>query len=309
MHWYQVQNVANIDSPALLLFPDRIEHNIKAMVAIVNGDPSRLMPHVKTHKTREVIAMQLQAGIRRFKCATIAELEMCLAAGAPEILLAYQLNPPKIQRFLKLAQLFPQAGISSLVDNLASARQLAAASREAGITARVYIDINNGQNRTGFPIQEDLLSLFREIAGFPHLEVLGLHVYDGHVRGGPVESRKAASDQAFAPVWEWVRKLQTAGIEVREIISGGSPSFIPSSLRAGVFCSPGTTLLWDWNYADTMTDLDFSMGSRRTKPGNFETCSRSNHHRSWSQVGQRGEPPAPKGEVSQSPPGATCRSK
>ena len=257
MEWYEVENIAEIDSPALLWFPDRIGHNIRTMIAAVNGNPARLMPHVKTHKSEKIVGMQLQSGIQKFKCATVSELEMCLTAGAPEVLLAYQLNTPKLQRFLRLVQLFPQARISSLVDNMASARRLDAVFGAAGLIARAYIDVNTGQDRTGFPVEQDLLAFARNISEFPNLELAGLHIYDGHIRGGPLGPRKKASDEAFAPVQDWIRILQGAGFRELQIIAGGSPSFLPSSLRNGVICSPGTTLLWDWNYASTIPELDF----------------------------------------------------
>ena len=76
MNWYEVKNANKIDSPALLIYPERVAHNIHTMIETVKGDVSRLIPHVKTHKMPEIIRMQMQFGIQRFKCATIAELEM-----------------------------------------------------------------------------------------------------------------------------------------------------------------------------------------------------------------------------------------
>ncbi len=42
----------------------------------------RLVPHVKTHKMAEIVKMQIDAGISKLKCATIAEAEMLANAGA-----------------------------------------------------------------------------------------------------------------------------------------------------------------------------------------------------------------------------------
>ena len=78
MKWFEASNIDQIDSPALLIYPDRIQHNIKTMIANVGNNPKRLFPHVKTHKMAEVVKMQLTKGIERFKCATISELEMTL---------------------------------------------------------------------------------------------------------------------------------------------------------------------------------------------------------------------------------------
>ncbi|MEI6636707.1 MAG: NAD-binding protein, partial [Planctomycetota bacterium] len=77
--WYEIVNADEIDSPALLVYPDRIEENLRRMAAAVGG-VSRLRPHVKTHKMPEVIRMCLAHGIEKFKAATIAEAEMTAAA-------------------------------------------------------------------------------------------------------------------------------------------------------------------------------------------------------------------------------------
>ena len=105
--WFHIENAEEIPSPAQLVWPDRVEQNIRHMVELVGGDPARLRPHVKTHKLGEVVKRQLDAGIRAFKCATIAEVEMAAEVGAPDLLLAYQPVGPNIGRMLKLRDLYP----------------------------------------------------------------------------------------------------------------------------------------------------------------------------------------------------------
>ena len=51
----------------------------------IAGGTARLWPHIKTHKMAEVVQMQIEAGIDRFKCATIAEAEMAAKAGAKTV--------------------------------------------------------------------------------------------------------------------------------------------------------------------------------------------------------------------------------
>ena len=65
----------------------------------IAGGAARLWPHIKTHKMAEVVQMQIEAGIDRFKCATIAEAEMAAKAGAKHLTLAYPLVGPNIKRF------------------------------------------------------------------------------------------------------------------------------------------------------------------------------------------------------------------
>ena len=70
--WYTVSNAESVPSPALLIYPDRVRKNIERAIEI-SGDPDRLRPHIKTHKCAQVVRMHLKAGVRKFKCATIAE--------------------------------------------------------------------------------------------------------------------------------------------------------------------------------------------------------------------------------------------
>src|SRR5690606_41444307 len=105
MYWYILHTENTVDTPALLVYPDRIRKNIEVLKSMID-DPDRLRPHVKTHKSREILRMQLDAGIRKFKCATIAVAEMLGECGAPDVLLAYRLYVPKSDRFIRLVDLY-----------------------------------------------------------------------------------------------------------------------------------------------------------------------------------------------------------
>src|SRR5687768_10537356 len=99
--WYAIANVDEVDSPALVVYADRVHENVQRMIRYAGGT-ARLRPHVKTHKMPDVIRLQLAAGITKFKCATLAEAEMVAHCGAPDVLLAYQLLGPKVARFAQL---------------------------------------------------------------------------------------------------------------------------------------------------------------------------------------------------------------
>ena len=57
---YRIDDTSQIISPALVLYKELIESNLMRMVEIA-GSPDRLRPHVKTHKMREIVAMQMAA--------------------------------------------------------------------------------------------------------------------------------------------------------------------------------------------------------------------------------------------------------
>src|SRR5438445_12087410 len=125
--WDLVENVEEVASPALLIYPQRVAENIRRMISAVNGDVARLRPHIKTHKLPELIALQMEQGITRFKCATIAEAEMLAGTGAPDVLLGYQPVGPNIGRLAELMRKFPNTTFSAVADNEQSIREISAA--------------------------------------------------------------------------------------------------------------------------------------------------------------------------------------
>src|SRR5215469_16037829 len=112
---YQLRDPSAVLSPGLLFYKALIRRNIARMIEMAGG-PHRLRPHVKTHKTREITRLEVDAGITRHKCATIAEAEMLASCGVPDILLAYHLVGPNIERMGQLLKAYPHSGFSVLGD-------------------------------------------------------------------------------------------------------------------------------------------------------------------------------------------------
>src|SRR5687767_5562951 len=97
--WYTINDTTTMDSPALVIYPERVKANIQLAISMV-GDVARLRPHIKTNKSSGAITLMVAAGISKFKCATIAEAELLGQCGASDVLLAYQPSGPKLQRFI-----------------------------------------------------------------------------------------------------------------------------------------------------------------------------------------------------------------
>lgn len=254
--WYGVINESDIDSPALLVYPDRIEHNIAVAKEMV-GDTSRLRPHIKTHKTREILALQYRAGIEKFKCATIAEADLLGRSGAQDVLLAFPLHGPKIRRFLDLVQRFPATRYAVTVDNHTAAAVLAEAAATAGVVVPVFIDVNIGMNRTGIETGEKAFNLYRLCTKLSGVSVQGIHAYDGHVSECDLEERELICAKNFEPLSAMINRIQCEGFEKPTVIIGGSPSFPVYSKYPDLECSPGTFILWDKSYIDRLPEQKF----------------------------------------------------
>ena len=256
MAWYTVDNVAEVPSPALLVYPDRAAQNIQRAIDIA-GDVRRLRPHLKTSKLPEIVRLHLDAGIERFKVATIAEAEMAARAGAPDVLLAYQPVGPNVERFVRLVRTFPATRLSAVVDDASTIAALSAAAVAAGVVLDLFLDLDGGMHRTGIAPGPHAVDLYRTLASTPGVRAAGLHMYDGHVRGPDVDARRRASDEAFAPVRALREALTAAGLAVPAVVAGGTPTFPFHAARDGVECSPGTTVFWDAGYATSLPDLPF----------------------------------------------------
>ncbi|WP_276483921.1 D-TA family PLP-dependent enzyme [Paraflavitalea pollutisoli] len=256
MEWYTIEGVEEIDSPALVVYADRVRENIRQAIAI-QGDVHLLRPHVKTNKIAEVCREMLEQGVTRFKCATIAEAEMLALVQAPDILLAYQPVGPKLQRLLQLIRTYPASHFSCLVDNAQVAAALSAGAAEKGIVLDVYIDLNVGMGRTGIATGEAAWTLYEQLTTLSHIHVVGLHAYDGHVKEVDPLLRQQQSDALFRHVQDLARRIAQQSGKAPVIIAGGSPTFPTHVHRVGVECSPGTFVFWDRSYKLQMPELPF----------------------------------------------------
>ena len=236
--WFEVGNVAEVDSPALLIYPDRVEENIRRMIAMVGGGRERLRPHIKTHKMPEIVRLQLAHGLKKCKCATIAEAEMAAQCGVEDILIAYQPVGPKVKRIARLIETFPSTRFSVVADDEEVLRSLPS-------NFDVLLDIDMGQHRTGVA-PGAAARLYRLRSG-------GLHIYDGHLNLPDATERKEAWANAFAPVRTLIKELAP----VPRIVAGGTPTFAFWARETEFECSPGTAFLWDHSYGSKLRDLEF----------------------------------------------------
>lgn len=254
--WYRILNVEKLDSPAFVIYLERVKENIAEAIKLV-GNVQRLRPHVKTHKSADITRLMLAAGIAKFKCATIAEAEMLSNVGAPDVLLAYQPVGPKITRFLNLISSYPVTRFSCLVDNLEAASSLSRMAVERKLDVVVYIDLNVGMNRTGVLPGDEAVALAEAVAKMEGLKLVGLHAYDGHISDPDLALRAKKCGEAFSPVRKMKEVLKEKGNSNLSIIAGGSPTFPIHAKSADVECSPGTFVYWDYGYQQAFPEQPF----------------------------------------------------
>ncbi|XOV94503.1 MAG: D-TA family PLP-dependent enzyme [Bacteroidota bacterium] len=261
-NWFEITNPEEVLSPALLFYPERIQRNISQMIEVA-GSPSRLRPHVKTYKCHEIVDMQLEAGINKFKCSTLMEAEMLAKTGVKDILVAYPLVGPAQSRYLELVRKYPESQFSVLVDH---ERQVSgwkevfnhdsdADTNPDQVKVNIFIDLDAGMHRTGVDPEKapNLLSQLDE-----SFTLRGFHVYDGHIRERDFFNRDAAVKKAFDQI---VILWDSYDNQDLELICGSSITFPVHAKYPERTLSPGTTLLWDRGYGSQFPDLKFEVAA------------------------------------------------
>lgn len=259
MDWYEIENISEIDSPALAIYKERVQENIYKLISI--KDVEHLRPHVKTNKIAEVNKMMMNDGITKFKCATIAEAEMLATILAPDVLLAYQPVGPKIKRLLQLVKEYPSTHFSCVIDDFDVAKNISEIFTAEDIVLDVYLDINVGMNRTGIKPSEQALKLFHDADALQGVHVIGLHVYDGHIRDTDLTLRKQKTDGAFQSIAALANQIKALTQKELNIVAGGSPTFPVHAQRLNIECSPGTFVFWDWGYKNLLPDEPFEFAA------------------------------------------------
>lgn len=253
---YRLLDSESQRSPSLLFYRSFIERNLQRALELI-GDPMRLRPHVKTHKTAEIVRMELALGIYKHKCATLREAEMLAETGVRDVLIAYPIVGPNGWRLAELMKRFPETDFKALVDDVMAATALSRLMREEGLRLKVLIDLDVGMHRTGIAPGEEAVTLYRRVAELPGLEPYGLHAYDGHNRSSNVAEREALAVECLETVRQLRRTLESAGFSVPLVVMGGTPPFPFYAKQPDVEASPGTFVLYDGGYGDLLPDLGF----------------------------------------------------
>jgi D-serine deaminase-like pyridoxal phosphate-dependent protein len=258
---YAIRDLSHVLTPALAIYAGNVAHNLDTTIALLGKDPGRWRPHLKTAKLSYVMGMLLERGVKTVKCATTLELLRACEAGFEDVLLAYPVAGSNAQRAAEIASAFPQVKVSVLVDSFAEVSQW------VGGRIGVFLDIDPGMGRTGLPQGdgEQIVRLAQHLKQ-SGIRFRGLHYYDGHLKDADLEIRTRKAHAGYDRLLEIVALLESKGLEVGEVIAGGTPAF-PCVLSYPGFkdtsfiqrVSPGTVVYCD---NDTLGVLPSSMGYR-----------------------------------------------
>ena len=229
--------VWELDTPALLVDLDALEHNARLMAERCAEAGIAWRPHVKACKAPAMALRLLDAGAIGVTCAKASEAMAMAKGGVTDILIANEVvGELKVARLVEVAKL---ATLCVAVDDAANIREISAAADSAGVTIDLLVDIDVNLHRCGVT-PEEAPALCALISDLPAVRLRGLMGYEGHVMGLP-DDEKERETAASASILARANDLcRDDGHEIGVLSGGGSGNYryvlqqgILSELQAG----------------------------------------------------------------------------
>ena len=234
-----------LDTPCMVVDEGILHQNIAEMQSFASSVGVNMRPHIKTHKTPQIARLQLQAGAVGITCAKLGEAEvMADQAGVDDILIAYPIvGAPKIARLLALLE---RAHVTVAVDTIEAAQGLSAAMAANERSLDVYIEVNTGQDRAGARAGEEALDLALRIARLPGIVPVGVMTHEGHAGFAAPDAIADKALSAGRALVETAEAIRAAGVPIRTVSVGSTPSSAYTPTVPGVTeMRPGTYVFND----------------------------------------------------------------
>ncbi len=235
----------DLDTPAVLIDLDIVEHNVKRMAAYASSHSLRLRPHTKTHKLPDLAKLQIANGAQGITVAKVGEAEIMADSGIGEILIAYPiLGPAKLARLTNLAR---RIRCTVALDSFDVALKLSEAAVSAGVSIRLRAEFDTGFGRCGLPVEKPSMTIVRRMLELPNLIWDGIQTYPGHIMANR-EQRPAMIRKENQVLSELLSLLHTADIPVPVLSGGNTPAAFQShEFHRLTEMRPGTYIFNDKN--------------------------------------------------------------
>ena len=209
---------ADLETPVAVRDDDAMERNLRAMAGVAVSAGVHLRPHAKTHKSPEVARRQLEHGAAGLTVATLQEAEVFADAGVRDILVAH---PPAGRA--KLARL---AHLAARVERLAVCLDDIDLARAVPSEVEILWEVDTGLHRIGTSAGEPTVASVRDlVAAIGQDRFRGLLTHGGHAyRANSQAERRAAAADESEGLAATAERLRLAGIEVREVSVGSTPT-------------------------------------------------------------------------------------
>ena len=235
------KNLQQVETPCLVLERGKLERNIARMRDHLAKLKVGLRPHVKTAKSYDVARLALAGQPGGITVSTLKEAEQFFAHGITDILYAVGITPNKLDHVAALKR--RGADITIILDNVESARIVAARGVALGIKFPALIEIDSDGHRSGVkPDDAVLLDIGRILeGGGTQLRGIMTHAGDSY-NCDTVEKIRAMAVRERDAVVRCAARLRAAGLPCPIVSVGSTPTATYSEdltgvteVRAGVY--------------------------------------------------------------------------
>jgi D-serine deaminase-like pyridoxal phosphate-dependent protein len=236
-----VTELAELETPALLLEESRMQSNIERMRGQLARFDVGFRPHVKTCKSDEVARRMFGGAPGPITVSTLAEADYFAAHGFTDILYAVGIAPNKLGHVAKLRR--SGVRLSILLDSIDAARAVVEHAQRAGETFDVLIEIDADDHRAGvLPDSRALIDIGKILHG-KHTRLAGVMTHAGK----SYDCRSDAALRAMAAqerdaVVTAAKRLNDAGLPCPAVSLGSTPTALfaenldgVTEVRAGVY--------------------------------------------------------------------------
>jgi D-serine deaminase-like pyridoxal phosphate-dependent protein len=239
---------SQLETPALLVDLNAMEHNLKLMARFFENRKARLRPHFKNHRVLELAALQMQHGAIGITCANLWQAEKLLHCGIRNVLIANEIaGEAALRRYIALTR---EAPVLLAVDNASVVRDLAALAGAHAANVHVLVDIDLGLQRCGVPPGEPAVALARHITD-SRLRLRGIMGYEGHLQPlEPGPEKQQLVGEAMAKLSDSKKRMEASGLPVEMVSCSGTGDYtIATQYPAVTEVQAGSYLLMDTWYA------------------------------------------------------------
>lgn len=238
-----------LDTPSLLINKDIMIDNLKSMQSFADRNMVSLRPHTKTHKMPVLALLQVELGADGITVAKVEEAEVMASRGLSNIFIANEIVG--VEKLERINELSKNINISFGIDSLDQVKQVASVFKER--PARVLVEIEVGENRSGV-IEEDLFkSLLLDIKDRSQLDFLGVFSHDGHSYSAKdLEECIEISIESQKRTLRFAEIAESLGMKPQVISIGSTPSMLANTpILPGITeIRPGTYVFLDASQAN-----------------------------------------------------------
>lgn len=229
-----MSDIAELDTPAVLIDLDRVEANLKRVQDYADTHGLKLRPHIKTHKLPRFAKRAIELGAVGITVQKLGEAEVMADAGITEIFLPYNIiGPAKLARLKALAA---RINIAVTADSAQTVAGLSATFAGSAKPLTVLVECDTGMGRCGVQSPAEAVALAQKIAASPGLHFGGLMTYPA---AGQVEANAQWLADAKAA-------LTAANLPPEVISNGGTPDIWRAHVvKAATEHRPGTYIYMD----------------------------------------------------------------